>query len=915
MANKWVYSFEELPLLEKEYDGSWDKIKRVLGGKGAGLAKMYSLGIPVPPGYTITTAGCNKFIALGNVFPPGMEEQCLSALKRVEELTGKVLGGTERPLLVACRSGAYMSMPGMMDTVLNIGLNDVTAQAMIKLTGDARFVYDSYRRLVQGFGTIVLNIPDEAFEEPLDEYMKEHKYAYDNELKAEDWIRITDIFKGVIKSQTGSDFPQDPYKQVELSTKAVFLSWNNKRAFDYRNVEGIPHDLGTAVNIVAMIFGNMGDEDSGTGVAFTRNPSTGNKEIYGEFLFNAQGEDVVAGIRNTLPLQALKDKLPQCFDQFIENSKRLEDYFKDMQDIEFTIEKGKLYFLQTRNAKRTGLAKIKTSVTFCKEGLIDKMTAIERVTPKDVDSLLHPMFNDSELEKAIKTGKLFAEGVNASPGAAVGRIFFDADKCKEMADQGMPVIMVRRFTKPDDVHGMIASKGLFTAEGGATSHAAVVARQFGIPCIVGASEIQIDMKNLTVKSRGILLKEGDWCSVDGTTGKIYAAKIPTKEPSLDDQKELLELLDWCDELREIEGVRENPNGPTRGLQVWANSDKADDALKARSFGAKGIGLCRTEHMFLGARSEILARFIIADEEEVKTKALNELQALQTSDFEEIFTAMTELPVIIRLLDPPLHEFLEDLVSLTEKVATSRALKIDDEKNEIMLSHVKKLHESNPMMGLRGVRLLIVKRELVKMQVSAIFNGACNAKGKGFVPIPEIMIPLVSHKGELDSLQPEIEELAAVILKERGVEMEYKFGTMLEIPRACVVSGNLAKSAQFFSFGTNDLTQMTFGFSRDDAESGFLLKYINDGILPENPFKTIDQEGVGSLMKMAVKSGREERPMMDIGICGEHGGEPKSVEFCSSIGLTYVSCSPFRVPIARLSATHAIIPLLRKMKKN
>ncbi|KAJ6249405.1 pyruvate [Anaeramoeba flamelloides] len=901
---RWVYSFEDINDALEMYKGDWKKVTGLLGGKGANLARMCAIGITVPSGFTISTECCNKYLELENEFPEGMWDQAMVALKKVEKNTGKKIGDKKNPLLVSCRSGAAQSMPGMMDTVLNIGLNDETAKAMVELTNDERFVYDSYRRLVQGFGAIVLGIDDEKFEHPLGEYKKEKGFNFDNELKADNWKEVLELYNKVIMEEKGITFPQDPMEQIRMSIKAVFSSWNVPRAIQYRERTGIPHTLGTAVNLQTMVFGNMGEEHSGTGVAFTRNPSNGKKEIFGEFLFNAQGEDVVAGIRNALPISALNDKLPKCYEQFIQECAKLENYFKEMQDVEFTIEQDKLYFLQTRNAKRTAVSRFKTMFDMVEEGLIDKKTAIKRITSDDVDMMLHPQFDPNVLKTAQKQGKLFATGVAASPGAAVGKMYFSSKKCVEMAKEG-PVIMCRPFTKPDDVDGMFASKGLFTAEGGATSHAAVVARQFGIPCVVGCN-VQIDEEKKTVTINGITLHEGDWVSIDGTTGSIYSAKIPTIQVKLEEQKHFMSILQWCDEFCSKEGIRDIKNGPSRGLMVWANADTAEDATRARSFGAQGIGLCRTEHQFLGDRAGILREFILTEDKDKKKEALDKLEVLQTKDFEELFIAMTDLPVVVRLIDPPLHEFLPDLLELTREVYELRGKGEKNEEKELMLKKAEQMHESNPMLGLRGVRLSIVLRQLVAMQTTAITQGAINAKKKGFNPVPEIMIPLVGHPNELKEIQPEVEEVSTNLLKKNNVEIDIKIGTMIEIPRACLVAPQLTKYAKFFSFGTNDLTQMTFGYSRDDAESGFLLKYVEDDILPNNPFKSVDQIGVGRLIKMCVDEGRESQPMMDIGVCGEHGGDPKSIKFFSQAGLTYVSCSAYRVPVARLSACHAIL---------
>ncbi len=905
---KWVYLFDEVSDAEK-YAKSWDGVRGLLGGKGAGLADMTRAGVPVPPGFTVTTEACNAYSAAGK-FPEGMWEQELEALKVVEKKTGKKFGDSNDPLLVSCRSGAKFSMPGMMDTVLNLGLTDVSAEGMVKLTGNPRFVYDSYRRLVEMFGMVVLDIPDEAFEGPMDEYKKKKGYKLDTEMKAEDWKALVETFKAVVKKKKGFDFPQDPYKQLELATEAVFKSWNGKRAVDYRRATNIPDDLGTAVNIVTMVFGNMGD-DSGTGVAFTRDPSTGAQKMMGEYLLNAQGEDVVAGIRNTEPIAQMKDKMPEVYKQFMDITDKLETHYKEMQDVEFTIERGKLWMLQTRNGKRTAKAAVKIAVDMANENLISKEEAVLRVTPEQVDTLLHPQFDHSAKEKAEKDGQLFAKGVNASPGAAVGQIYFDADTAEKMAKESkQEVIMVRPFTKPDDVHGMLAAKGVLTSEGGATSHAAVVARQFGIPCVVGASAVGIDLEKREMSVEGRIVKEGEWISVDGTTGEVFVGKIPTSAPSLEEQTDLLILLNWADEIAARDGLRKAPKGwPTRGLQVWANADYPQDARRARSYGAKGIGLCRTEHMFFEPeRLPVVQRMILSETSKERTAALNELLPFQRKDFDGLFEAMDGLPVIIRLIDPPLHEFMPSEEELLEEVITMRVkgeTKGLDEK-EKLLSEVQTMHESNPMMGLRGVRLSIVMPEIVEMQVRAIFEAAADCTKRGIVVKPEVMIPLTGTVKELEWIQPRLVRIAKAVVDEKKVDFTYKFGTMIEIPRAAITAAEVAKLAEFFSFGTNDLTQMTFGYSRDDAERNFLVTYVEQGILPKNPFQTLDREGVGKLMQWAIDEGRKTRPELEVGICGEHGGDPKSIEWCHLIGNNYVSCSPFRVPIARLAAAHVAL---------
>jgi len=940
---KWVYLFSEVNDAEA-YMGDWEGVRSLLGGKGANLGDMTRAGVPVPPGLTVTTEACNAF-QVNRSFPEGMWQQVLVALKAVEEKAGKKFGDPVNPLLVSCRSGAKFSMPGMMDTVLNIGLNDEVAKGLTVKSGDARFVADSYRRLIHMLGTVVMGIDDEHFEEPLDAYKREKGYKSDTDMTAEDWEAITDAYKAVVREQKGFEFPQDPYKQLELAVIAVFDSWMSKRAIDYRRRENIPDDLGTAVNVQTMVFGNMGG-DSGTGVAFTRDPQTGENVMFGDYLMNAQGEDVVAGIRNTSPISLLKEEMPDVYQQFFEITERLENHYKDMQDVEFTIEHGKLWMLQTRNGKRSAMAAIRVAHDMVVEGLIDKKTALQRVTPEQIDQMLHPHFSRADVEAAHKEGRFYAKGVNASPGAAVGQIYFDADTVEKMHNiEKQDVIMVRPFTKPDDVHGMLSAKGIVTSEGGATSHAAVVARQFGVPCVVGASEISIDMSKRQMTCNGVTVKEGEWLSLDGTTGEVYVGKLGMTTPDLSEQKELMELLDWADEFAK--------------LQVWANADYPNDARRARSYGGKGIGLCRTEHMFFDVqrlpdvqkmimnaedtqrmlnhidlleRSYAEGRFegrALSDEDKVALKAeidaekekleksphaqayfgaLEKILPLQRNDFYGLFEAMSGLPVIIRLLDPPLHEFLPSLEDLLTEVATLKAKGVSEglAEKEALLEVVQGLHESNPMMGLRGIRLGIVYPDIMKMQVRAIFEAACDAKLNGIDPHPEVMIPLTGHVHELKTVQPTLVQIAKDVMEAKGVQVDYKFGTMIEIPRACVTAAEIAEYAEFFSFGTNDLTQMSFGYSRDDAERSFLGVYVDKGILPKNPFQQLDRDGVGMLMKLAVESGRAVRPNLEVGICGEHGGDPSSIEWCHLIGNNYVSCSPFRVPLARLAAAQSAI---------
>ncbi len=894
MSKKWVYLFGELDQAQEAVGGAWEDVRAFLGGKGANLAEMTRIGLPVPPGFTVTTEACLTYLSEGSAFLDGVMVQEREAMKEVERLTGKVFGDPKNPLLVSCRSGAKFSMPGMMDTVLNIGMTDQTAKGMTELTGDERFVYDSYRRLVQMFGSVVLGIDDELFEEALDELKKAKGANVDTDLTADDWKELTETFKGIIRQEKGFDFPQDPYEQLKLATEAVFGSWNGKRANDYRNAAGISHDLGTAVNICTMVFGNMG-WNSGTGVAFTRNPSTGERKLYGDYLLNAQGEDVVAGIRNTKAIQELSEDLPEAYEEFLTICSNLEKHYKEMQDVEFTIERGKLWMLQTRDGKRTAAASVKIAVDLANEGLITREAAVKKVKPTEVDTLMHPRFDPEAKASAAAEGKLLSKGVNASPGAAVGVAAFDADLAEEWGKAGKKVIMVRPFTKPDDVHGMLAAKGILTSEGGATSHAAVVARQFGVPCVCGASDVKINQKNREFVAGGKTIKEGDAISLDGATGEVFLGEIPTQTPHFEEETDLITLLSWADEFRR--------------LQVWANADYPKDAERARSYGAQGIGLCRTEHMFFEEeRLPIVQQMILADTDAERQEALDQLLPLQRGDFEGIFKSMDGLPVIIRLIDPPLHEFLPNEEDVLEQVLAKRLSNQTEglKENEELLAAIRNLHESNPMMGMRGVRLSIVMPGLVKMQVRAIFEAACSQAKSGVVVKPEVMIPLVGHVNELKVIQPTLEEIAKAVMDETGVNVEYKFGTMIEIPRAAVTADAIAGVAQFFSFGTNDLTQMTFGYSRDDAEGKFLLTYIEHGVLPENPFQSIDQDGVGGLMRMAVEKGRGTRPELEIGICGEHGGDPKSIAFCHDLGLNYVSCSPYRVPVARLAAAHAAL---------
>jgi pyruvate,orthophosphate dikinase len=910
MSDKWVYSFDEVEKAEKAA-GDWEAVRSLLGGKGANLADMTRIGVPVPPGFTVTTEACNTFLAEGEQFPEGMWEEVLAGVKQVEQATGRTFGHGADPLLVSGRSGAKFSMPGMMDTVLNIGLNDETVLALTKLSGDESLVYDLYRRLLQMFGSVVLNVDDDEFEDLIEEQRKKKKVKLDVDLQAEDWKELSEAFKQVIKKETGTEFPQDAYEQLRLTVEAVFKSWNGKRAMDYRNAANISHDLGTAVNVQTMVFGNM-RKDSGTGVAFTRDPATGESILYGDYLLNAQGEDVVAGIRNTTPIAQMQQAMPEVFEEFNDICQKLELHYKEMQDVEFTIENGKLWMLQTRDGKRTARSAVRIAVEMVSEKLISKEEAVNRVSPDQVDTLLHPQFDVLAAKKAEQEGKVYTSGVNASPGAAVGQVYFDADTAEAKAkEEGQDVIMVRPFTRPDDVHGMLAAKGILTSEGGATSHAAVVARQFGVPCVVGASDVKINLDKRQMSADGKIVKEGEWISVDGAAGLVYLGQMPTEAPSLEEQTDLLTLLSWADEFAAAptKNPRGGANGPTRGLQVWANADYPADAERARSYGAQGIGLCRTEHMFFEAeRLPIVQRMILSDEQAERVAALNELLPFQQADFDGLFRAMDGNPVIIRLIDPPLHEFLPESEALLEEVTEMR-VKGETEglaEKENLLAAVRGLHESNPMMGLRGVRLSVMRPEIVEMQVRAIFQAAAAVANDGIPVKPEVMIPLASHINELKFIQPRLERIAAEVMQAEKVTVEYKFGTMIEIPRAALTASEIASVAEFFSFGTNDLTQMTYGFSRDDAEGNFLLEYVEDGILPYNPFQSIDEDGVGRLMAWAVNEGRAARNDLEVGICGEHGGDPQSVHLCHQLGLDYVSCSPFRVPVARLAAGQAAL---------
>ena len=870
-------------------------MRELLGGKGAGLAEMSRVGLPVPPGFTITTAVCNEYNARGQTFPPGLMDEVRRALRSVERKMGKGFGDPKNPLLVSVRSGAKFSMPGMMDTVLNLGLNEETLRGLAALTGNERFAQDAHRRFVQMFGKIVLGVPGEQFEEILEARKRQAGARLDTDLSASDLAGIAAEFKALIKRQKGADFPTDPWVQLEMAIRAVFDSWMGKRAVDYRNFNKIPHDLGTAVNVQAMVFGNMGGE-SATGVAFTRNPATGEKRLYGEYLPNAQGEDVVAGIRTPHPIAQMERELPGVYRQFQDVAKMLERHYKDMQDLEFTVERGKLWMLQTRAGKRTAQAAVKVAVDMVREKLIPREDALFRVEPEQIYQLLLPRFDPEDKGAAEREGKLLARGLNASPGAATGMAVFDPDTAVEIGAGGQAVILVRPETNPEDVHGMLIARGILTARGGATSHAAVVARGLGKPCVAGAEAIQVDPHARQFSVNGQVIRQGEFISIDGTTGEVFGRAIRTIDPDVSKDRDLQTLLGWADR--------------TRRLGVWANADYPRDAARARVFGAEGIGLCRTEHMFFEEdRLPIVRRMILAESEDERQRALDRLLPIQRQDFIGILREMAGSTVVIRLIDPPLHEFLprydELLVEVTElrvRGTDPRAL----EEKERLLRAVAGMREQNPMLGLRGIRLGILNPGIIDMQVRAILEATCILAKEGVKAHPEIMIPLVGHPNELRVVEQRVRPLAERVMTEQGVRVAYKFGTMIEIPRACVVADEIAELAEFFSFGSNDLTQLIFGFSRDDAEGKFLLRYVNDKILPENPFQVLDAKGVGGLIDMAVRLGRKTRPEIELGICGEHGGDPQSIEFCHKVGLTYVSCSPYRVPTARLAAAQATL---------
>jgi len=869
MSKKWVYLFRE---------GN-SSMRDLLGGKGAGVAEMTNAGVPVPPGFTITTEACNTFYEIGREFPEGMWDQVREGLKDIEAQTGRKFGDTESPLLVSVRSGAKFSMPGIMDTVLNLGLNKQTLAGLAKQTNNPRFAQDAYRRFIQLFGKIVLGVDGDKFEHVMDE-AKGHGKRQDTDLSADELAEIAERFKQIIKDEKDIDFPEEPLEQLQQAIGAVFSSWNGRRAVDYRRVNKISDTLGTAVNVQAMVFGNMGD-DSATGVAFTRNPSTGENAMFGEYLVNAQGEDVVAGIRTPESISQLKNRMPEVYEQFIQITSKLETHYKDVQDVEFTIERGKLWMLQTRSGKRTGAAAVKVAVDMVNEGVIDKKTAVMRVDPAALDQLLHPMIDPQVKAKT----RVVTKGLPASPGAASGKAVFDPDEAEELAAKGEKVILIRVETTPEDFHGMVAAQAILTARGGMTSHAAVVARGMGKPCVAGAGDLKVNYATQSVTVNNTTIKKGQWVTLDGGTGEVFEGQLPTITAKLSGDFGI--FMAWVDEFR------------TTGVRT--NADTPNDARVAREFGAEGIGLCRTEHMFFeGDRIDAVREMILADTLEDRRKALAKIEPLQQSDFEGIFRAMDGLPVTIRTLDPPLHEFLphseEDMKALADKLGVPF---------EKVRSRVEALHEFNPMLGFRGCRLGIIYPEITETQARAIFKAAVAVKKQGVDVKPEVMIPLVVIDNELKIQEQLVRKVAEEVLQESGVQIDYLVGTMIELPRAALTADKIAQTAEFFSFGTNDLTQTCMGLSRDDS-GRFLPAYVEQKIMADDPFQSLDQEGVGQLVKIGVERGRSVRPDLKVGICGEHGGDPASVNFFCRVGLNYVSCSPYRVPIARLAAAQAAL---------
>lgn len=863
-------------------------MRNLLGGKGANLAEMTNLGLPVPPGLTITTETCMNYINNGNKMPEGLMDEVKTALKDVENQTGKKFGDATNPLLVSVRSGARLSMPGMMETILNLGLNDETVEAMVKLTNNPRFCYDSYRRFLTMFGSVAWDMDRQKYFESEVEKVKEREgVKEDTQVSAEGWKSLIPVYKAVIKEVTGKEFPQDPYVQLQEAIEAVFRSWNIPRAVAYRNMNKIDHNFGTAVNVQTMVFGNMGD-DCATGVSFTRNPDTGENKFYGEYLTNAQGEDVVAGIRTPKPIAMLETEMPELYKQYVDIAKKLELGYKDVQDMEFTIERGKLWILQTRNGKRTAAAAVRIAVEMHKEGIITKERAIQLVDPYSVYQILLPCFD----KKAAADAHVISKGVNASPGAAVGKIVFDTEEAAERGNAGEKVILVRIETCPDDIHGMAAAQGVLTLRGGATSHAAVVAKGMGKPCVSGCEDLKIDLENGTLTGfDGTVYHKDDIISLDGGTGVVMAGAVKLAEAQIDDN--FTTFFKWVNEIKT--------------LTIEANADTPKDVENALKFGAEGVGLCRTEHMFMDPdRLPWVQKMIIAGTPEARREALDKLLPMQYSDFYAMFKALGELPMTVRLLDPPLHEFLPSKEDLIAEVATLKAKGEDYKEKEELLHIVEGLSESNPMMGLRGCRLGLTYPEINEMQVRAIFEAACDLKKEGLNVKPYVMIPLIGHVNELKVAKEILERVAEIVMLEKGVKVEYKFGTMIEIPRAALTADKVAEYAEFFSFGTNDLTQMTFGYSRDDAEGKFLKRYVEQKILPANPFETLDVDGVGQLVEMSMEKGKKVNPKLLGGVCGEHGGDPDSVKFCHRIGLDYVSCSPFRIPQASLAAAQAVV---------
>ena len=876
METKYVYSFNE---------GNKD-MKSLLGGKGANLAEMTKIGLPVPPGFTISTEACNDYYVSNKTIKPEIIEQIESKLAQLESELGKELGSTENPLLVSVRSGAVISMPGMMDTILNLGLNDNTVVGLAKATENERFAYDSYRRFIQMFSDVAMEVPKYKFESVLDRYKETNGFKFDTELTTDHLKAIVEEFKAIYKAEVKEDFPQEPKKQLMLAVEAVFRSWNNPRAIVYRKLNDIPNNLGTAVNVQSMVFGNMGD-NSGTGVAFTRDPATGENKLLGEYLINAQGEDVVAGIRTPQKIATLENIMPDIYKQFVETADKLEKHYRDMQDIEFTIERGKLFLLQTRNGKRTAKSAINVAVDLVQEGLITKEEAIMRIEPNQLDQLLHPKFED----KSLKEAEVLAKGLPASPGAASGKIYFSAEDVVEASKDGTETILVRQETSPEDIEGMVSAQGILTARGGMTSHAAVVARGMGKCCVAGCGEIKVSEVAKTLEVGDLVLKEGDYISLDGSTGVVYLGNV--NKATADMTGNFEKLMSWVDEIRQ--------------MQVRTNADNPRDAKAAVEFGAEGIGLCRTEHMFFDEeRIPAVRKMILSNTVEERVKALETLLPMQQKDFEDIYRVMGERPVNIRLLDPPLHEFLPQDDETIEELAKDMGI-----QPIAIKKRCEELAEFNPMLGHRGCRLAVTYPEIAVMQTKAIINAAIAVNKEGLNVEPEIMIPLVGAINEFKTVKQIIVDTAEEIIKEAGVELKYTVGTMIEIPRACLIADEIAKEADFFSFGTNDLTQMTFGYSRDDAGK-FLGEYVDREILEKDPFQVLDQDGVGKLVQMAAKLARGEKgDNIKLGICGEHGGEPSSVEFCYNTGLNYVSCSPYRVPIARLAAARATIKNPRK----